>query len=136
DYAAYIEAQTRVDAAYRDRRRWAKMAILNTARVGKIASHRTIEEYNRDIRHLTPNPVEEGGHGWSRDHRLRTGLSEAGYRSAQRGGEAAVLSRNDAFEPVGCGACAVPVPSRPQGTAQAPRPTPESRRNSSESAAN
>jgi len=54
DYVAYCEAQARVDVAYRDRRRWAKMAILNTARVGKFSSDRTIAEYNRDIWKLHP----------------------------------------------------------------------------------
>ncbi len=49
DYEAYCEAQARIDAAYRDKKRWARMAILNTARVGKFSSDRTISEYNRDI---------------------------------------------------------------------------------------
>ncbi|MGH8017957.1 MAG: glycogen/starch/alpha-glucan phosphorylase [Opitutaceae bacterium] len=57
DYEAYCEAQGRVDAAYRDRKRWAKMAILNTARVGKFSSDRTISEYNRDIWKLKPTEV-------------------------------------------------------------------------------
>ncbi|HEX9781395.1 MAG TPA: glycogen/starch/alpha-glucan phosphorylase [Opitutaceae bacterium] len=54
DYASYCEAQSRVDAAYRNKKRWAKMAILNTARVGKFSSDRTISEYNSDIWKLTP----------------------------------------------------------------------------------
>jgi starch phosphorylase len=54
DFRAYSDAQKRVDAAYRDRRRWAKMAILNTARVGKFSSDRTISEYARDIWKLQP----------------------------------------------------------------------------------
>lgn len=52
DYADYCRAQTEVDIAYRDRDRWAKMAILNTARVGKFSSDRTIGEYAKDIWNL------------------------------------------------------------------------------------
>ncbi len=54
DYRAYIECQEKVDAAYRDPARWAKMAILNTARVGKFSSDRTIAEYAKDIWKLEP----------------------------------------------------------------------------------
>ncbi len=57
DFRAYSDAQARVDAAYRDRRRWAKMAILNTARMGKFSSDRTINEYARDIWNLKKVPV-------------------------------------------------------------------------------
>ncbi|MET0261916.1 MAG: glycogen/starch/alpha-glucan family phosphorylase, partial [Rariglobus sp.] len=49
DYRAYVQAHEKVDAAYRDKSRWAKMAILNTARVGKFSSDRTILEYAKDI---------------------------------------------------------------------------------------
>jgi len=49
DFRAYCGAQARADAAYRDRRRWARMAILNTARMGKFSSDRTIREYASDI---------------------------------------------------------------------------------------
>tara|TARA_B100001093_G_scaffold133428_1_gene126119 strand:- start:4682 stop:7150 length:2469 start_codon:yes stop_codon:yes gene_type:complete len=49
DYRAYVDAQGKVDEAYLDRARWAKMAILNTARVGKFSSDRTIREYADEI---------------------------------------------------------------------------------------
>lgn len=52
DFRSYAEAQAKVNAAYKDRSRWTKMAILNIANVGKFSSDRTIEEYVRDIWHL------------------------------------------------------------------------------------
>ena len=58
DFRRYSECQAAVDTAYRDRRRWARMAILNTARVGRFSSDRTIREYARDIWKLDPVPVK------------------------------------------------------------------------------
>ncbi len=57
DYADYCRAQAEVDAAYRNPSRWAKMAILNTARVGKFSSDRTIREYANEIWNLKSIPV-------------------------------------------------------------------------------
>ena len=52
DFRSYAEAQKRVEAAYKDEKRWAKMALLNTACSGKFTSDRTIQEYVDDIWHL------------------------------------------------------------------------------------
>ena len=52
DFRSYAEAQKRVEEAYKDEKRWAKMALLNTACSGKFTSDRTIEEYVEDIWHL------------------------------------------------------------------------------------
>ena len=49
DFDSYKEAQQRVDAAYRDEKKWARMAMLQTANCGKFSSDRTIEEYVQDI---------------------------------------------------------------------------------------
>ncbi len=49
DYEAYIAAQEQADAAYRDHDRWVKMAVHNTARVGKFSSDRTILEYAEKV---------------------------------------------------------------------------------------
>jgi starch phosphorylase len=58
DFRLYSDCQLRVDAAYRDKKRWARMAILNTARVGRFSSDRTIREYADDIWKLDPVPVK------------------------------------------------------------------------------
>jgi len=58
DFRLYCEIQAKVAAAYRDPNRWARMAILNTARVGKFSSDRTVREYARDIWKLDPVPVK------------------------------------------------------------------------------
>jgi starch phosphorylase len=54
DFRGYVDAQERVAVAYRDRERWVRMSILNTAHSGYFSSDRTIAEYNRDIWSLTP----------------------------------------------------------------------------------
>ncbi|MGZ0656654.1 glycogen/starch/alpha-glucan phosphorylase [Coraliomargarita sp. W4R53] len=58
DYADYVRAQGEVDKAFSDKKRWAKMAIMNTARVGKFSSDRTIAQYAEQIWHL--NSVKIG----------------------------------------------------------------------------
>ena len=58
DFASYCDAQEKVSEAYRDKPRWAKMAIHNTARVGKFSSDRTIAEYAKEIWNLPPVKVK------------------------------------------------------------------------------
>ncbi len=57
DFRDYCNCQAKVDAAYRDPAKWAKMAILNTARLGKFSSDRTIREYAKEIWNLKPVKV-------------------------------------------------------------------------------
>ena len=52
DFRSYAEAQTRVEAAYRDEKGWARSAMLNTACSGKFTSDRTIQQYVDEIWHL------------------------------------------------------------------------------------
>lgn len=58
DFRAYAQAQEEVEEAYKDKDRWAKMALLNTACCGKFSSDRTIEEYIEDIWKLDKIKVE------------------------------------------------------------------------------
>jgi starch phosphorylase len=56
DFRSYSDAQALVNEAFLDKQRWAKMAILNTARMGKFSSDRTISQYAREIWHLDTHP--------------------------------------------------------------------------------
>ena len=57
DYASYIESQEQVNRAYRDPERWARMSVLNVARMGKFSSDRSIREYSEKIWRVEPVPV-------------------------------------------------------------------------------
>ena len=52
DFRSYADAQSRVEAAYRNEAGWAKSAILNVACSGKFTSDRTIQQYVDEIWHL------------------------------------------------------------------------------------
>jgi starch phosphorylase len=52
DFGSYVEAQEQVAAAYRDRERWVRSSILNTACSGKFSTDRTMIEYSREIWNL------------------------------------------------------------------------------------
>ena len=54
DYQAYVDCQGKVSEAALDQRRWTHMSILNTARVGRFSSDRSIREYCRDIWNVRP----------------------------------------------------------------------------------
>ena len=49
DFPSYKKAQAEVDLAFKDKERWAKMAIMNTASSGKFSSDRTIRQYADEI---------------------------------------------------------------------------------------
>ena len=49
DLRSYIDAQARVNEAYKDQANWNRMSILNTAASGWFSSDRTIREYAEDI---------------------------------------------------------------------------------------
>ena len=58
DYADYARAHWDIDAAYRDQERWARMAIMNTAKSGKFSSDRTIRQYADEIWNLPTVDIE------------------------------------------------------------------------------
>ncbi|MFZ2449932.1 MAG: glycogen/starch/alpha-glucan phosphorylase [Methylovulum miyakonense] len=60
DFRSFINAQKRVETAYRDQDRWTRMSILNCAASGKFSTDRTIREYNNEIWKLTPVIVDNG----------------------------------------------------------------------------
>jgi starch phosphorylase len=49
DFDAYVAAQARVDALYRDRQAWARKAIANVAGMGFFSSDRTIRKYATEV---------------------------------------------------------------------------------------
>lgn len=57
DFPSYMDAQERVDEAYKDRKRWIKMSILSTAGSGKFSSDRTIAQYAKEIWNINECPV-------------------------------------------------------------------------------
>jgi len=54
DYQPYIDCQDRVNRAFREPDKWARMSILNVARIGKFSSDRSIREYCRKIWEVNP----------------------------------------------------------------------------------
>ena len=58
DYPSYIECQEKVSEAYRDQKKWARMSILNVARMGKFSSDRSIREYCQEIWKAEPMPID------------------------------------------------------------------------------
>ena len=49
DFSSYVEAQGKVNSAYRDRYRFEKMSLNNIARSGFFAADRSVEEYAQRI---------------------------------------------------------------------------------------
>jgi glycogen phosphorylase len=53
DYRSYVDCQEEVNRAFQDSARWTRMSIINTARIGKFSSDRSIHEYARNIWNLS-----------------------------------------------------------------------------------
>ena len=57
DFRSYVECQAEVERAYLDPERWTRMSILNTARMGRFSSDRSIADYCREIWRVEPVPI-------------------------------------------------------------------------------
>ncbi|MEM6512237.1 MAG: glycogen/starch/alpha-glucan phosphorylase [Pseudomonadota bacterium] len=60
DFRSFIDAQRRVDAAYKDVDGWTRMSILNAAMSGRFSTDRTMQDYNDDIWHLEGIRLDNG----------------------------------------------------------------------------
>jgi len=58
DYKSYIETQEKVSRLYSNQTEWAKKSILNSARMGKFSSDRSIKEYAEKIWKVKPMKVD------------------------------------------------------------------------------
>ena len=54
DYQAYIDAQDRVNGLWRDPQAWTRSSILNSARMGKFSSDRSIRDYCERVWKIEP----------------------------------------------------------------------------------
>ena len=54
DFADYRKTQKMIDEVWRDREKWNRMSLLNTAGAGRFATDRAILDYARDIWHTEP----------------------------------------------------------------------------------
>jgi starch phosphorylase len=82
DFGAYLDAQDRVDSAFRDTSRWAKMSILNVAGIGKFSSDRSIRDYAENIWGIKPLP-RPGPVTIEVDRLAASGLVPYGVQNAQ-----------------------------------------------------
>jgi starch phosphorylase len=55
DYRSFVDKQEEVGHIFRDEKRWTRMSILNTARMGKFSSDRAIREYCEKIWRAGPS---------------------------------------------------------------------------------
>ena len=58
DFQSYVDCQTRVGEAYRDKEQWTRMCIFNTARSGYFSSDRSLREYCRERWRVDPVAVK------------------------------------------------------------------------------
>lgn len=54
DFNSYCEAQTKIDLAYKDRKRWEKISLMNIANAGHFSADTTVKQYAEDIWQIEP----------------------------------------------------------------------------------
>jgi starch phosphorylase len=59
DYDSYIQTQEKVNQLYMNKKEWDKKSIINTARMGRFSSDRSITEYSQKIWGIKPIKIEE-----------------------------------------------------------------------------
>ncbi len=57
DYQSYLDCQDQIGLHYRDPEHWARMSILNVARIGGFSSDRAVREYAEEIWKVVPVSV-------------------------------------------------------------------------------
>ncbi|MBU6230247.1 MAG: glycogen/starch/alpha-glucan phosphorylase [Cyanobacteria bacterium REEB459] len=65
DYQAYIDCHRTVGEAYSNTDHWTRMSILNSIRMGRFSSDRSIREYCQEIWKVSPLNVSLKGYGRS-----------------------------------------------------------------------
>ena len=58
DYQDYLDCQQRVSTLFEDKDAWARKSILNTSRMGKFSSDRSIMDYSTKIWAVQPCPIK------------------------------------------------------------------------------
>lgn len=59
DFSAYVEAQSRINTLYENRRGWLQMCLVNIAHSGKFSSDNSIKKYAENIWHIKEVKVGE-----------------------------------------------------------------------------
>ncbi|MDT2756650.1 glycogen/starch/alpha-glucan phosphorylase [Enterococcus asini] len=54
DFAAYVEAQEKIDQLYKDTKVWQQMSLMNIANGGRFSADDTVMRYAEDIWHIEP----------------------------------------------------------------------------------
>ncbi|MBL1229748.1 glycogen/starch/alpha-glucan phosphorylase [Enterococcus sp. BWB1-3] len=54
DFQSYVDAQKSIETLYRDKPRWQKVSLINTAHAGHFSSDYTVQRYAEDIWQIEP----------------------------------------------------------------------------------